>query len=390
MQNIEKLPSLEIKPGMKDLTNCRQGKITFLKPSQRKNGRIYWWTICDCGNIQELRADTKSQSCKNCRYKEQTKKTIGKPKKDLINQKFGKLMVLYPTQDNNGRLIWHCKCDCGKECDVSTTNLTTGHTKSCGCLRKEEAHKTGLKNLIDLTGQTFGYLTVLKDSKERRGKDVLWECQCVCGKIVKVATNDLKIGSTKSCGCKKQDLNSQTRINKMIGQKFGKLTVLAWDETKNIDNSYNYICKCECGNLKIANGVDLRNGSVASCGCLTKSLGEQNIRKILKDNNIPFESEKTFNDCIFPDTKKAARYDFYINNRLIEYDGRQHFEGWRWGGNSIQDQLDSLNKIRQHDQFKNKYALEHNIPLVRIPYTQRDNITLDMLLGDQYLVKGDA
>lgn len=335
MQNIEKLPSLEIKPGMKDLTNCRQGKITFLKPSQRKNGRIYWWTICDCGNIQELRADTKSQSCKNCRYKEQTKKTIGKPKKDLINQKFGKLMVLYPTQDNNGRLMWHCKCDCGKECDVSTTNLTTGHTKSCGCLRKEEAHKTGLKNLIDLTGQTFGYLTVLKDSKERRGKDVLWECQCVCGKIVKVATNDLKRGSTRSCGCKKQELNAQTRINKMIGQKFGKLTVLAWDETKNIDNSYNYICKCECGNLKIANGVDLRNGSVASCGCLTKSLGEQNIRKILQENNIPFESEKIFNDCIFPDTKKAARYDFYINNRLIEYDGRQHFEGWRWGGNSI-------------------------------------------------------
>lgn len=31
-----------------------------------------------------------------------------------------------------------------------------------------------------------------------------------------------------------------------------------------------------------------------------------------------------------------------------------------------------------------------NIPLVRIPYTERDNITLDMLLGDQYLVKGDA
>jgi hypothetical protein len=42
------------------------------------------------------------------------------------------------------------------------------------------------------------------------------------------------------------------------------------------------------------------------------------------------------------------------------------------------------------DLEKNQYALAHNIPLVRIPYTQRDNITLDMLLGPDYLVKTEA
>ena len=39
---------------------------------------------------------------------------------------------------------------------------------------------------------------------------------------------------------------------------------------------------------------------------------------------------------------------------------------------------------------KFEWAAAHNIPLVRIPYCERDNITLDMLLGDQYLVRGDA
>lgn len=39
-------------------------------------------------------------------------------------------------------------------------------------------------------------------------------------------------------------------------------------------------------------------------------------------------------------------------------------------------------------KFKNEWAAAHNIPLVRIPYTERDNITLDMLLGDRFLVKG--
>ena len=35
---------------------------------------------------------------------------------------------------------------------------------------------------------------------------------------------------------------------------------------------------------------------------------------------------------------------------------------------------------------KNQYAFDHNIPLVRIPYKERDNITLDLLLGDKYLL----
>ena len=40
---------------------------------------------------------------------------------------------------------------------------------------------------------------------------------------------------------------------------------------------------------------------------------------------------------------------------------------------------------RQRDEEKNQWAKRHNIPLVRIPYYERDNITLEMLLGDEYL-----
>lgn len=51
---------------------------------------------------------------------------------------------------------------------------------------------------------------------------------------------------------------------------------------------------------------------------------------------------------------------------------------------------ETVENIQLRDREKDKWAATHNIPLVRIPYTQRDNITLDMLLGNQYLVKGDA
>ena len=80
---------------------------------------------------------------------------------------------------------------------------------------------------------------------------------------------------------------------------------------------------------------------------------------------------------------KIGRYDFVIlkNNtpiRLIEFDGEQHYKNIaNW---------DSLELQQKRDQVKNEYALSHNIPLVRIPYWERDNITLDMLMGEQYEV----
>lgn len=45
---------------------------------------------------------------------------------------------------------------------------------------------------------------------------------------------------------------------------------------------------------------------------------------------------------------------------------------------------------QEYDKIKNKYALEHNIPLVRIPYWEQKNITLNMLLyDDNFIVKGE-
>lgn len=55
---------------------------------------------------------------------------------ELAGQKFGRLLVLHDTGERkNGRVVWHCRCDCGKEVDVTARNLRTGDTKSCGCLK---------------------------------------------------------------------------------------------------------------------------------------------------------------------------------------------------------------------------------------------------------------
>lgn len=84
---------------------------------------------------------------------------------DLTGQKFGKLTVLYRIQGirtKNGvsKPVWHCKCDCGNECDVAGMHLRSGHTKSCGCLHKQILSQNNKKlkgktNIYDLSGD-FG------------------------------------------------------------------------------------------------------------------------------------------------------------------------------------------------------------------------------------------
>lgn len=67
---------------------------------------------------------------------------------DLTGQRFGKLTVLYRAKEDHikpsgeHRIKWHCKCDCGNECDVRAEFLKNRHTRSCGC-----QHGKGQKRL---------------------------------------------------------------------------------------------------------------------------------------------------------------------------------------------------------------------------------------------------
>lgn len=64
---------------------------------------------------------------------------IPKPKRlDLTNKKFGYLTAIEPTDKRDSKgVIWTCVCKCGKEVEVSATNLKNMNTTSCGCLKSE-------------------------------------------------------------------------------------------------------------------------------------------------------------------------------------------------------------------------------------------------------------
>ena len=225
---------------------------------------------------------------------------------------------------------------------------------------------------LDLTGQTFGYWTVLKEVEPNKHGQTQWLCKCKCGTIRVKTTNHLRTGRSKSCGCYKREVSTNDLTNK----KFTKLLVIGDSGKRNINREIIWKCQCDCGNIVYVNTSHLTSNHTKSCGCLTKSKGVLNIIDVLTKNNIDFELEKTFQNCRFQDSNRMAKFDFYLPqyNTIIEFDGQQHFIPISyWGG------AEGLCKIIEHDTYKNQYCKDNNIFLIRIPYNHID-IKLEDLL----------
>lgn len=59
-------------------------------------------------------------------------------KRDLSGQRFGRLVALESTSLAGIGVVWKCACDCGKLKIVRSNDLFRGHTRSCGCLHRDE------------------------------------------------------------------------------------------------------------------------------------------------------------------------------------------------------------------------------------------------------------
>ena len=146
-----------VKPGQKDLTGQRFGKLVCLAPTEKRGpgGGTVWRCRCDCGqeclavSTQLTHGYKKSCGC------------LGRPPlQDLTGRRFGMLTVLEYAGKRGGAHRWRCRCDCGQETVVRHAFLVSGHTRSCGCLQREQV----LDNLRLVDGTS---VTLLEAAKRR-------------------------------------------------------------------------------------------------------------------------------------------------------------------------------------------------------------------------------
>lgn len=354
-----------------DLTNMRFGRLVVqYENGFDKYGKTVWHCKCDCGNECDVKhgqlVQNKTKSC-GCLIHNQ-------PVRDLTGEIFGRLHVLHRANDkyignNTKRIMWHCVCDCGNELDVYTGDLRTGNTKSCGCSRKESGR------FQDLTGMKFNMLTVLYRAPNN-GKVTMWHCKCDCGCEKDVSAVDLTRGHVKSCGCLQ---HISYNFEDLTGATFNHWHVIGF---AGVDNGKTmWTCQCDCGQIRKVWAASLKNGASQSCGCMSLSRLEQWVLQYLQVNGyrnyIDYEQQKKFDGdglCGFSNVDgkivagRPLSYDFYIHTGqltfLIECQGRQHYASIEYFGGDTQ-----FEKQKMYDLLKRQFARWKNISLLEIPYT---------------------
>ena len=362
-----------------DLSGQKFNRLTVIRRDESVLNKVSWICKCECGN--EISVTTShlkcghTQSC-GCLQKEKARETNFL---DLTGQRFGRLTVIkeadkYISPQGLKFAQWLCKCDCGNDTIVLATNLKKGTTKSCGCYNIEQAKKRLFK---DLTGQKFGRLTAIKPVENNTNSNsqsmmTKWLCRCDCGNECNVQSGNLLSGHTLSCGCYNKEQASKRSLINLVGQRFGRLTVLERVENE-ITSSGNSVvmwrCLCDCGEEIIVRSSALLHGYTKSCGCM-KSHGEYYISTYLLSNSINFEKQKKFSDLLGVGGGNLS-YDFYLpnHNMLIECQGEQHERPIEYFGGEEQFAIQ-----QEHDRRKREYAKDNGYRLLEISYKDYNNI----------------
>jgi hypothetical protein len=192
-------------------TGQRYGRLVVTKRvASNKHHERCWLCKCDCGNDTivsgTMLRSGRTKSC-GCLQRAIVSKRFAK---DILGERFGRLLVVERIGAKLQGIRWKCKCDCGKEMIVDGSSLRTGRTKSCGCMHREDLSKRMTKNIL---GQRFGRLVVIEyigSRKNRHGStSAMWRCKCDCGQEKIIRGPALRYGVVLSCGCYHRDVTRE-------------------------------------------------------------------------------------------------------------------------------------------------------------------------------------
>jgi hypothetical protein len=180
----------------------RYGRWTVVDPTDARDGKTL--CRCDCGTERRVRRhDLKAGLTTSCGCSR-------KPEAPLPVRRYGRWTIVEPLTEKpraQDRVL--CRCDCGNERRIRFYKLVEGHTKSCGCLRRDRMTGVAWPQLAPendgqvVPGARFGRWTVIGEPES--GKNRVALCECDCGTQRKVVIGHLLNGKTKSCGCLRRD-----------------------------------------------------------------------------------------------------------------------------------------------------------------------------------------
>lgn len=328
--------------------------------------------LCKCGNEFEtlfyyFKKYNKRQ-CNKCSYKKtaDTLRLSYEEVKHFIEIESGSGCKLISEEYSNSHENLKIQCRCGDIYDIKFSNFKHRLQYECPQCRGRVIwnwHYDSVKEYIE-TKSNSGCKLLTKNFTN--GKDKL-KIQCECGREFKTSFNSFMYNKKQRCNVCSGKEYDHRYVREYI--KNNSNCMLISDEYK--DSQSDLVIRCNCGNKYKASLNAFQYENKRQCNECSMSKGETKIGLLLEKRNISFKSEYSFENLVGVNGG-LLRFDFAILNSnnelvsLIEYDGEFHFME-RYKGDGFKD-------TQIHDKRKNQYCKDNNIPLLRIPYWDFDNI----------------
>lgn len=183
---------------------------------------------------------------------------------------------------------------------------------------------------------------------------------------------DSNKSSCPNCG-RKKSIKSRTKTLSDFKYELKNIS-------SNIEVMGNYVnthtkikCKClVCGCEWEGYPANLLNGT-AGCPMCNMSIGERKLLNTLDSLGIHYIPQYTFDDL---KNKKKLRFDAYSisDNMVFEYQGEQHYFPVDWGNKGEKWAKEEFKLTKHRDNLKKEYCIQNSIPIIEIPYWERDNM----------------
>lgn len=371
---------MPVKKTYEEVKQAFEDRGYILVSNSYKNSKTKLSYICPLHPdiIQYITYDSltsKKNGCKYCAIKKRS--SSNKLKYDYVCKQFEKRgYVVVQDYYNNAhdKIKFVCLKHPNEVQEIVYGNFQQGHgCKYCGkenYLKKRTIAFEKVKRLFN----NKGYILLSEEVDYRNNKSLLnYICPKHQNNIQKISYNSLYNGQgCYFCGkeATKQKLKQNFCKVKEVFESQGYDLLSKEEEYVNATSKLRYRCPKHKDYVLYTTYSSMYNGE--GCPLCRESKGEKFIRKILKDLNVNFISQKKFDDL---KDKRYLSYDFFLPdyNMLIEYQGEFH-DGSVYKINPFLQTLDGLQKQKQHDILKRNYAQDHGIKLLEIWYWDYDNI----------------
>lgn len=257
--------------------------------------------------------------------------------------------------------IW-CRCnDCGYVWNPHAQTLQ--RLKKCPrCSKKQRQTTESFKQLLYFINPMIDVLGEYKNIET----PILCQCK-VDGYMWMARPHHLKngVGCPKCAGVA---ANTIEDVKDYLEKNMPNVEVVG----EYINNKSPLQCVCKiCGQTWTSTYNSLMHHH--GCPHCAESHGEKRVRRFLDMRGIKYVPQMRFDDCR---DERVLPFDIYIpsKNMVIEYDGEQHFGPVKFGGTNDEKAESRYLRTVKHDRIKDTYCAEHEINMLRIPYTEYDNI----------------